>query len=137
VFHLSREEIIEVKGFSDKTADGMLAGLRLVEDLFSSLYQLNFNLIRTPIVNDNMEEDSGKPLLGKLLVFTGAMQSGNREEMKKQAKTYGAKIGNSITGKTDMLICGERVGAAKRAKAEKLGVQIIPEKEYLLLLQSD
>ncbi len=137
VFHLSREEIIEVKGFSDKTADGMLAGLRLVEDLFSALYQLKFSLIRTPIVGDDEEDESGKPLLGKLLVFTGAMQSGNREEMKKQAKTHGAKIGNSITGKTDMLICGERVGAAKLAKAEKLGVQIVPEREYLSLVKSD
>ncbi len=136
VFHLSREEIIEVKGFSDKTADGMLAGLRLAEDLFLALYQLNFSLIRTPIVSDDMEDDSGKPFLGKLLVFTGAMQSGNREEMKKQAKTHGAKIGNSITGKTDMLICGERVGAAKLAKAEKLGVQIVPEREYLSLIAS-
>ncbi len=41
------------------------------------------------------------------------MQQGSREEMKKQAKLLGARVGDSITGKTDMLVCGEKVGAAK------------------------
>ncbi len=136
VFHLSREEIIAVKGFSDKTAEGMLAGLRMVEDLFLALFKKNFTLIRTPLAGNNSENDGEKPFLDKLIVFTGAMQSGSREEMKKQAKLYGAKVGSSITGKTDMLVCGERVGAAKLAKAEKLGVQIVSEKEYLSLLVS-
>jgi DNA ligase (NAD+) len=63
------------------------------------------------------------------------MQKGSRDEMKKQAKLLGAKVGDSITGKTDMLICGERVGAAKLNKARTLGVQLLSEDEYLALIQ--
>ena len=54
--------------------------------------------------------------------------------MKKQARLLGAKVGDSITGKTDMLVCGERVGPAKISKAQELGVQLLSETEYLALI---
>ena len=65
------------------------------------------------------------------------MQQGSRDEMKKQAKLLGAKVGDSITGKTDMLVCGEKVGAAKLGKARALGVQLLSEAEYLALITID
>jgi DNA ligase (NAD+) len=133
VFSLRREEIIAIKGFSEKTAEEMLAGMKATADLFDILYGLGFNLIATPL--DTEEEGSGEgPLTGKLIVFTGTMQTGSREDMKKQAKALGAKIGESITGKTDLLVCGDKVGAAKLNKAETLGVRIVTEQEYLAML---
>ena len=133
VFALSREEIIAVKGFSEKTAQEMLAGMRATAELFTELYALGFNLLSTS--RAVAEEGVGEGVLaGKLLVFTGTMQSGSREEMKKQAKALGAKIGESITGKTDLLVCGEKVGSSKLQKAESLGVRIVGEAEYLAML---
>jgi DNA ligase (NAD+) len=133
VFSLTREEIIAIKGFSEKTAEEMLAGMKATAELFNTLYGLGFNLIATPLETE--EEGSGEgPLAGKLIVFTGTMQTGSREDMKKQAKTLGAKIGESITGKTDLLVCGEKVGATKLNKAESLGVRIVTEAEYLAML---
>lgn len=133
VFSLRREEIIAIKGFSEKTAEEMLAGMRATAELFNALYGLGFNLLATPLETE--EEGSGEgPLSGKLIVFTGTMQTGSREDMKKQAKALGAKIGESITGKTDLLVCGEKVGAAKLNKAETLGVRIVTEQEYLTML---
>ena len=134
VFTLTREDIVGIKGFSEKIADAMLAGLAASAPLFNELYTMGFNLIRTP--EDPSEE--GKvdgPLAGKLLVFTGTMQMGSRDELKKQAKLLGAKIGDSITGKTDILVCGEKVGATKLKKAEDLGVQLLSEAEYLALIK--
>ena len=69
------------------------------------------------------------------IVFTGAMRMGSRDEMKKQAKNLGARVGDSITGKTDMLVCGERVGVTKLNKARSLGVQLLSEVEYLELIE--
>jgi len=133
VFSLKREEIIAIKGFSEKTAEEMLVGMKATAELFNALYGLGFNLLATPL--DTEEEGSGEgPLSGKLIVFTGTMQTGSREDMKKQAKALGAKIGESITGKTDLLVCGEKVGAAKLNKAETLGVRIVTEQEYLAML---
>lgn len=133
VFSLTREEIVAIRGFSDKTADEMLAGLRTTAELFAAIYKLGFNLIATPL---EAEERVGEgPLSGKLLVFTGTMRQGSREDMKKQAKSLGAKVGESITGKTDLLVCGEKVGATKLNKARELGVRIVSEDEYLALLE--
>lgn len=134
VFALTKEEIVAIKGFSDKTADEMLAGLRATADLFSALHGLGFNLIVTPLEADQAAAGDG-PLAGKLVVFTGTMQQGSREDMKKRAKTLGAKVGDGITGKTDLLVCGDKVGAAKLNKARALGVRTLSEEEYLQLLQ--
>ncbi|MCP4340615.1 MAG: DNA ligase [Desulfobulbaceae bacterium] len=133
VFTLSREEIVSIKGFSEKIADAMLSGLAASTELFAAMSEMGFNLTVTPISASGKEVTDG-PLTGKLIVFTGAMQRGSREEMKKQAKGLGARVGGSITGKTDMLVCGERVGAAKLNKAEALGVQLLSETEYLALI---
>jgi DNA ligase (NAD+) len=134
VFELSREEIVTIKGFSEKIADAMLSGLSASAGLFNALSGMGFNLIRTPLSAGEQELIDG-PLAGKLIVFTGAMQRGSRDEMKKQAKNLGARVGDSITGKTDMLVCGERVGAAKLNKAMSLGVQLLSEVEYLELIK--
>ncbi len=132
VFALSREEIVAIKGFSEKIADAMLSGLAASIELFETMFKMGFNHIKTPI--GAVDESGGSsPLAGKLIVFTGAMQMGSRDEMKKQAKNLGARVGDSITGKTDLLVCGEKVGAAKLKKAESLGVQIVSETRYLAL----
>ena len=133
VFTLTREEIIAIKGFSEKTAGEMLAGMQATAALFDALYGMGFNLITTPL-ETSAEAPGEGPLSGKLIVFTGSMQTGSREDMKKQAKALGAKIGESITGKTDLLVCGEKVGASKLNKAVSLGVRIVTEAEYLAML---
>lgn len=133
VFGLSREEIVAIKGFSEKIADAMISGLAATAAHFDTMYQMGFNLVRTPL-NAVEEAQGNSPLSGKLIVFTGAMQKGSRDEMKKQAKLLGAKVGDSVTGKTDMLVCGEKVGESKLKKARTLGVQLLSEAEYLNLV---
>ena len=133
VFTLTRQNIVEIKGFSEKIADEILPGLASVKEMFFSLYRLGFNLVETDIVS-NVESLQSSLITGQLIVFTGTMRQGSREEMKKQAKGFGAKVGTSITGKTDMLVCGEKVGASKLLKAEQLGVKILSETEYLQLI---
>jgi DNA ligase (NAD+) len=59
------------------------------------------------------------------------MKSGSREELKSQAKALGARIAASVTGKTDILVIGENVGAVKMNDAKEKGVEIITEDEYL------
>jgi len=132
VFRLTREDVTAIKGFKEKTADAVVDGMRRIASLFREIYSLGFNLSVTPV--DVPVDGMAKPLLqGKLIVFSGTMEMGSRDEMKKRAKMLGARVGSSITGKTDMLVTGIRVGAAKLKKAEALGVKIVPEAEYLEL----
>lgn len=134
VFGLDEEQITGIKGFGDKSAEGILSGLAATAELFDAMYAMGFNLTMTPLA-ESVELDGNGPLAGKLVVFTGTMQHGSREEMKVQAKNHGASVGSSITGKTDMLVCGEKVGETKLNKAQSLGVQILSEKEYLALIR--
>ena len=71
------------------------------------------------------------------LIFSGKMVFRSRDEMKKNALELGAKVQSSVSGKTDLLVCGEKVGPAKIAKAEKLGVRVISEADYNTLLAGD
>ena len=134
VFSLNRQEIIEIKGFSEKIADEILPGLASVKDMFAALYSLGFNLVKTDTLTDSGSLLSSA-ISDKLIVFTGTMRKGSRDEMKQQAKSLGAKVGSSITGKTNILVCGEKVGASKLKKAEDLGVKILSESEYLQLIE--
>jgi DNA ligase (NAD+) len=134
VFGLDEEQITGIKGFGDKSAEGILSGLAATAELFDAMHGMGFNLTMTPLA-ESVELDGNGPLAGKLVVFTGTMQHGSREEMKVQAKNHGASVGSSITGKTDMLVCGEKVGGTKLNKAQSLGVQILSEKEYLALIR--
>ena len=96
---------------------------------------LGFNLIQTPLLSETKTINS--PISGMKLIFTGKMVFGSRDEMKKNALQLGAKVQSSVSSKTDLLICGEKVGPAKIAKAENLGVRVISEADYNSLLAGD
>ena len=135
IFTLNQEDIIAIKGFSEKSAAGIIAGLEAIRPLFDELFGLGFNLISTSLAEQEEAADElTSPIAGKTIVFTGAMQSGSRDIMKKEAKALGARIGSSVSSKTDFLVCGDRVGAAKMKKAEGLGVKLLLEEEYLKLI---
>jgi DNA ligase (NAD+) len=129
IFQLSKADIIAIEGFAEKTAIIVTRGLQKIKPLFDTLYALGFNLEKT----QQTAADLSNPLVGKILVFTGSMQHGSRDEMKKQAKALGAKVGSSVSSKTDYLVIGEKVGETKLNAARDKGVTIITEQEYLNL----
>ena len=97
------------------------------------MLDLNFKLSKTPLLLESALINS--PISGMKVVFTGKMQQDSRNQMKKNALEYGAKIQSSVSAKTDILICGENAGSAKISKAEKLGIRIMSEEEYAVFLQ--
>ncbi len=76
---------------------------------------------------------SGK-LEGMTFVVSGVFEHFSREEIKTDIENHGGKVSGSISGKTTYLLAGEKMGPEKRKKAEKLGVQILTEAEYLKLI---
>ncbi|MHA1540627.1 MAG: NAD-dependent DNA ligase LigA [Alphaproteobacteria bacterium] len=65
------------------------------------------------------------------VVLTGTLATMTRDQAKEKLIKMGAKISSSISAKTDFLIIGESAGS-KLKKAEKLGVKILTEKDFLL-----
>ncbi len=132
IFKLTADDIISIEGFADKTAAAVVECLAKIKHEFQQLYQLGFNLTTTPLLSEQQQNHS--PIAGKTIVFTGTMVHGKRDVMAQQAKRLGAKVATSVTGKTDFLVTGTDVGAAKIAAATQKGVQVISEDEYLALL---
>jgi DNA ligase (NAD+) len=70
------------------------------------------------------------PLSGKTLVLTGTLPSLTRDEATSLIEKAGGRTSSSVSKKTDYLLTGEAAGS-KYSKAEKLGVAIIDEADFL------
>ncbi|MBR4773138.1 MAG: NAD-dependent DNA ligase LigA [Bacteroidales bacterium] len=72
---------------------------------------------------------------GMTLVVSGTFQHFSRDEIKADIENHGGKVSGSISGKTSLLVAGEKMGPEKLKKAEKLGVKIISEEEYMEMVK--
>ena len=70
---------------------------------------------------------------GQTFVLTGTLESMGRDEAKAKLKELGADVSESVSKKTTAVIAGAEAGS-KLTKAEKLGVQILNEQEFLKLI---
>ncbi|MGA2029746.1 MAG: NAD-dependent DNA ligase LigA [Verrucomicrobiota bacterium] len=72
------------------------------------------------------------PFAGKTFVLTGTLPTLKREEAAAKIEALGGKVSGSVSQKTDFVVAGEEAGS-KLDKAQKLGVKIIDEKEFLAM----
>lgn len=74
-------------------------------------------------------------LEGKSFVISGVFSLHSRDQYKEMIEANGGKNVGSISKKTDYILAGENMGPAKLEKAQKLGIPIIDENEFLQMLQ--
>ncbi|MEP4651607.1 MAG: NAD-dependent DNA ligase LigA [Ilumatobacter sp.] len=75
-------------------------------------------------------------LEGRAVVVTGTLSGFNREETAEAITSRGGKSPGSVSKKTFALVAGESAGASKMTKAESLGVPVIDEAEFVVLLDT-
>lgn len=73
-------------------------------------------------------------LQGKSIVISGTFSRHSRDEYKEMIEANGGKNVGSISKKTDYVLAGENMGPAKLEKAQKLGIPIIDEEQFLAML---
>jgi len=126
---LTSEQLIDIPGFGDITAESIPQSLTVRWPVIEAMLALGFNLL-----TDEPVEVVETPISGKYIVFTGSMQM-PRGDMQENARKLGATVQSSVNKKTQILVIGDKVGAKKIEKAEALGTEVLTEADYLVLIQ--
>lgn len=127
------EQLTEVDEIGGRIAESVIGyfeneyNRNLIERL--KQYGLQFEL-----TEQELSERTDK-LAGKTIVISGTFEKHSRDEYKTIIERNGGKNSGSISKSTSFVLAGENMGPAKLEKAEKLGIQILNEDDFLQLLQ--
>jgi DNA ligase (NAD+) len=127
----TQEELVECEGIGPERAEAIAEWFRddANRALIAELHELG---LRFETGAD--ERPAEGPLTGHTYVITGTLESFTREEAQALLEERGAKVVNSVSGKTTGLIVGEEPGKSKLTKAQKLNVPLLDEAALLRLL---
>ena len=119
------EDLLSIDGIGEKVAESILAYFSDDENL-----QILNKMFDFGVKVQNFAKNEGV-LSGKNFVITGTLKEMSREQAAEKIELLGGKFQKSISKTTDFLVIGEKVGATKISKAEKLGVKVMDEDEFL------
>ena len=129
LMNASMEELTEVEGVGEVMAASVInyfqnpRNREIVERLRGYGVQMSLSQEAT--------EATGDKLAGLSIVISGVFQKHSRDEYKDLIERNGGKNVGSISAKTSFVLAGENMGPSKLQKAQKLGVRIMSEDEFL------
>jgi len=127
------DELMQVNEIGGRIAQSIITYFRepVNIDILERLKEsgLNFESTKEEEVNysDKLE--------GKAIVISGVFSHHSRDEYKDIIEKNGGKNVGSISGKTSFILAGDNMGPSKLEKAQKLGVPIISEDEFLNMIE--
>ena len=71
---------------------------------------------------------------GLTFVVSGVFNTFSRDGIKVEIERNGGKTSGSISGKTNFLLAGDKMGPEKLKKAEKIGVKVISEDDFIKMI---
>ena len=126
------EQLLEVGDIGERTAQTIIdyfADVRIAEILGKlKMTGLQFELSEEQLTN------TSEKLKDLSFVVSGVFTKFSRDEIKKTIEKNGGKNVGSISGKTNFVLAGENMGPEKLKKAEKLGVPILSEDDFIKML---
>ena len=91
------------------------------------------DLLREVSPLDYVSNVRASAVSGKIIVFTGSLETMSRDEAKAQAEALGAKTSGSVSAKTDLVVAGPGAGS-KLKKATELGIEVIDEAAWAAIV---
>ncbi len=127
----TREELLETEEVGEKIADSILEYFAKEENL------LIIERLRAAGLRFEAEErkTASDALAGKSFVVSGKFTI-SRDELKRLIEEHGGRNVAAVSGSVDYLIAGDKMGPEKRKKAEKLGVKMLSEEEFMALISA-
>ncbi len=132
--HATVEELTETDGIGGIIAVNVAQyfkneeNARIVDRLIA--YGLRMSL------TTEQQDMKGNILQGQTIVISGVFTHHSRDEYKLLIEQHGGKNSGSISGKTSFILAGDNMGPSKLQKAEKLGVKIVTEEDFLAMISS-
>lgn len=128
----SLEQLLEIDGVGEVMARSVIsyfhdpANIAIVERLKGHGLQM--------ALSDEQIAAGGDRLAGKSIVISGVFARHSRDEYKRMIELNGGKNVGSISGKTSFVLAGDNMGPSKMQKAEKLGIPLVGEDEFLNMI---
>jgi DNA ligase (NAD+) len=124
-------------GSDERLALGSIVGIgEVIADELTDFFAEPRNLVvldelLAELTVENAEQAAGADaaLSGKILVFTGTLETMTRPEAKARAEALGARVTDSVSKRTDLVIVGTNAGSQAK-KAAELGVRVVSEAEW-------
>ncbi len=126
------ENLINVDEIGSKIAQSIIeffsvkANQNIVENLKNAGLNLEQSFDESPNKTNKLE--------GKSIVISGVFKHHSRDEYKNLIELNGGKNVGSISSKTSFILAGDNMGPSKLEKAQKLGISLLNEEEFLELL---
>ena len=133
LMNASLEDLMEVEGIGEVMARSIITYFHNAENM-NIVERLRGYGLQMSLTEEQMQGSTDK-LAGKSIVISGVFQHHSRDEYKALIEQHGGKNVGSISGKTSFILAGENMGPSKLQKAEKLGVAIVSEDEFLKMIE--
>ena len=127
------EELTQVDEIGERIAQSVIRYFS-DEDNQQLIERLKAAGLQFSLSEETLSERTDK-LAGKSIVISGVFTHHSRDEYKALIEQHGGKNVGSISGKTSFILAGENMGPSKLEKANKLGIAIIGEEEFLRMIE--
>ena len=134
LMNASMEELQEVEGIGEVIAKSVQSYFRHPQNM-EIINRLRQYGVQMSLSEEQIQGVTDK-LAGKSIVISGVFAKHSRDEYKMMIEQHGGKNVGSISGKTSFILAGENMGPSKLQKAEKLGIPIVSEEEFLQMIES-
>jgi DNA ligase (NAD+) len=127
------DDLLEIDGIGEVMAKSILSYFHNEENL-KMVERLRQYGLQMSLSEEQLQGTSDK-LAGKSIVISGVFSHHSRDEYKTLIEQHGGKNVGSISGKTSFILAGDNMGPSKLQKAEKLGIPIVNEDEFLEMIK--